>query len=65
MLCEWFIQHVLPLFIDLEAVADTTILTDIRVLFALVIALCAVGLLIVLPYKWIKYLLSGGKNKKV
>ena len=61
--CEWFIAYLLPLFCDVsELPAD--IVTDVRIIFAFVVTLCAVNLLIWLPYKWITYLLRGGKRRK-
>ena len=62
--CEWFIAHVLPLFCDVSLLPLET-LTDVRILFTLVVSFCAVSLLIWLPYKWILYLLRGGRRKKV
>ena len=62
--CEWFISYILPLFCDV-ALLDENMLLDIRRIFALAVTLCAVSLLIILPYKWIRYLLSGGRKKKV
>ncbi len=62
--CEWFIGYVLPLFCDVALLDEATLL-DIRTIFALVVTCCAVSLLIILPYKWIRYLLSGGRKKKV
>lgn len=62
--CEWFITYVLPLFCDVSLLPTETV-TDIRILFALVVSVCAVGLLIWLPYKWIMYLLRGGRKKRV
>lgn len=64
MLCEWFIQYLLPLFCDTALLAETTI-EDIRFIFAIVVTCCAVSLLIIIPYKWIKYLLSGGKRRRI
>ena len=62
--CEWFITYVLPLFCDVTLLPTETI-TDIRVLFAIVVSVCAISLLIVLPYRWIMYLLRGGRKRKV
>ena len=62
--CEWFIAHIMPLFCDVSLLPVETI-TDIRVLFALVVSFCGVGLLIWLPYKWILYLLRGGRKKRI
>ena len=72
--CEWFIVHVLPLFCDISkletvyfaGVPMSVFLADcITAIFTLVVSVCAVNLLIVLPYKWAKYLLSGGRKKKL
>ena len=63
-ICEWFIAYVLPLFCDVSLLSDE-VLTDIRTIFALAVVYCAVMLLIILPYKWIMYLLRGGRKKKV
>lgn len=63
-ICEWFITYLLPLFCD-TALLDETTLTGIRTIFAYVVTGCTVSLLIVLPYKWIKYLLAGGRKKKI
>ena len=63
-ICEWFISYILPLFCDVSLL-DETVLTDIRTFCALVVTFCAISLLIWLPYKWIKWLLSGGSRRKV
>ena len=63
-ICEWFIAYILPLFCDVSLLSEET-LSDIRVLFAFAVTACAIMLLIVLPYKWIMYLLRGGRKKKV
>lgn len=62
--CEWFIMYVLPLFCDVALLPEET-LCDIRIMFAIVVAFCAVSLLIWLPYKWILYLLRGGRKKRI
>ena len=73
IVCEWFIAYILPLFCDVSALSELYVggvamsewaLGGIRVLFVAVVAVCAVSFLIVLPYKWIMYLLRGGRKKK-
>lgn len=64
MLCEWFINYLLPLFCEVDLLTIEQ-LAHIRYIFALAVTLCGISLLIVLPYKWIRYLLSGGRRKKV
>lgn len=59
---EWFIQYVLPLFID-TAQLSVDILADVRNIFAFTVTVCGVMLLIVMPYKAICWLLNGGKKK--
>ncbi len=63
-ICEWFIKYLLPLFCDVSKLSPE-VLSDVRTVFCIVITWCAVSLLIIIPYKWIKYLLSGGRKKKI
>lgn len=59
--CEWFIAYILPLFCDVSLL-DSVTLGNIRVLFAIVVAIVWINLLIVIPYKWVKKLFTGGRK---
>ena len=74
VLSNWFITYLLPIFVDLSVLEEKYCLdipvTDwlyggITIFFAVVLTVLTVNFLLILPARWLLYLLRGGRKKKV
>lgn len=74
VLSNWFITYLLPIFVDLSVLDEKNyfgypvmdwLYGGITIFFAVVLTVLTVNFLLILPARWLLYLLRGGKKKKV